>query len=286
MAEQNIQLKNQNGDMLFPLTKWNNIESRPSKLPNPASLTLGDVVYDGTETKIVEMIEGGTAPIAQTTGISTTEVMSQKAVTDELNALKQLINDATYSPITITSFTVAPSTVEIGSTVASVTLSWSLGGSAPTTLFVDGMTITSSTQTSLTRSGLSLKSNTTYSMTATDAKAATASKTATLSFLNRVHWGAASAPATYNSTFVLGLSNNALASSRSRTFTVTAGAGQYIYYAIPSSFGVPTFNVGGFDGGFVKVATFQHTNASGAVAAYDVYQSDNPNLGTQTVRVS
>ena len=57
MAEQNIQLKNQNGDMLFPLTKWNNIESRPSKLPNPASLTLGDVVYDGTETKIVEMIE-------------------------------------------------------------------------------------------------------------------------------------------------------------------------------------------------------------------------------------
>ena len=50
--------------MLFPLTKWNNIESRPSKLPNPASLTLGDVVYDGTETKIVEIVEGGTAPIA------------------------------------------------------------------------------------------------------------------------------------------------------------------------------------------------------------------------------
>ena len=131
--------------MLFPLTKWNNIESRPSKLPNPASLTLGDVVYDGTETKIVEMIEGGTAPIAQTTGTSTTDVMSQKAVTDELNALKQLINDATYSPITITSFTVVPSTVEIGSTVTSVVLSWSLGGSAPTTLVVDGMTITSPT---------------------------------------------------------------------------------------------------------------------------------------------
>ena len=93
-------------------------------------------------------------------------------------------------------------------------------------------------------------------MTATDSKAATASKTATLLFLNRVHWGAASVPATYNSTFVLGLSNNALASSRSRTFSVTAGAGQYIYYAIPSSFGTPTFNVGGFDGGFVKVATF------------------------------
>ena len=131
--------------MLFPLTKWNNIESRPLKLPNPASLTLGDVVYDGTATKIVETVEGGTAPIAQTTGTSTTDVMSQKAVTDELNALKQLINDATYSPITITSFTVVPSTVEIGSTVASVVLSWSLGGSAPTALVVNGTTITSLT---------------------------------------------------------------------------------------------------------------------------------------------
>ena len=74
-----------------------------------------------------------------------TDVMSQKAVTDELNALKQLINDATYSPITITSFTVVPSTVEIGSTVASVTLSWSLGGSAPTALVVNDTTITSLT---------------------------------------------------------------------------------------------------------------------------------------------
>lgn len=286
MAEQNIQLKNQNGDMLFPLTKWNNIESRPSKLPNPASLTLGDVVYDGTTTKVVETIEGGAVPIAQTTGTSMTDVMSQKAVTDEINALKKLIDDATYSPITITSFAVTPSIVEIGSTVTSVVLSWSLGGSAPTTLVVDGTTITDSTQTSLTRSRLSLKTNTTYSMSATDAKAATASKTATLSFLNRVHWGAASVPELYNSAFVLGLKNNALASSRNRTFSVTAGAGQYIYYTIPSSFGTPTFNVGGFDGGFTKVATFQHTNSSGAVAAYDVYQSDNPNLGTQTVRVS
>ena len=131
--------------MLFPLTKWNNIESRPSKLPNPASLTLGDVVYDGTATKIVETVEGGTAPIAQTTGTSTTDVMAQKAVTDELNALKQLINDATYSPITITSFTVAPSTVEIGSTITNVVLSWSLGGSAPTALVVNDTTITSLT---------------------------------------------------------------------------------------------------------------------------------------------
>lgn len=233
MAESNIQLKNQNGDALFPLTKWTNIESRPSKLPNPSALTIGDMVYDGTAAKAVEIVEGGTAaivegnatPLAQTTGTSTTDIMSQKAVTDEINALKKLIDDATYSPITITSFTVTPSTAEIGSTVTSVALSWSLGGSAPTTLVVDGTTITSTAQTSLIRSGLSLKTNTTYSITATDAKAATASKTALLSFLNRVHWGAASAPGTYNSAFVLGLASNALASSRSRTFSVTAGAG-------------------------------------------------------------
>ena len=62
--------------MLFPLTKWNNIESRPSKLPNPSALTIGDVVYDGTAAKAVEIVEGGTAPLAQTTGTSMTDVMS------------------------------------------------------------------------------------------------------------------------------------------------------------------------------------------------------------------
>ena len=37
------------------------------------------------------------------------------------------------------------------------------------------------------------------------------------------------------------------------------------------------------DGGFSKVATIEFTNASGYKENYDIYKSDNENLGTQTV---
>ncbi|WP_157796132.1 hypothetical protein [Thomasclavelia cocleata] len=52
---------------------------------------------------------------------------------------------------------------------------------------------------------------------------------------------------------------------------------------MPARYGAVNFNVGGFDGGFTKVATIEFTNASGYTENYDIYKSDNANLGTQTV---
>ena len=84
---------------------------------------------------------------------------------------------------------------------------------------------------------------------------------------------------------ILALASSALAGSRGRTFSVNAAAGEYIYYVIPSSFGTPTFNVGGFDGGFIKVGTVSHQNASGYTQDYDVWKSVNAGLGQTSVTV-
>lgn len=82
------------------------------------------------------------------------------------------------------------------------------------------------------------------------------------------------------------LASSALASSRARTISVSPGAGEYIYYGFPSSFGTPTFTVGGFSGGFSLAATANVTNGYGVTQTYSLWKSDNPNLGSTTVVVS
>lgn len=83
------------------------------------------------------------------------------------------------------------------------------------------------------------------------------------------------------------LANNALDNNRQRTFTVTAGAGEHIYYAYPTSYGAATFFVGGFEGGFDLVSdSISVTNANGVTQNYRLYKSTNPNLGTTTVQVT
>lgn len=185
-----------------------------------------------------------------------------------------------YKAISITSFTNDKNTVEMGSTVDTVNLKWSLNKKA-TALTLDGSAVTA-TDTSRALTGLGLKSNKTWTLKATDEKGASSSKTTSITFLNGVYYGVGAVPNAYDSSFVLNLTK-ALQSSRNKIFTLNAGAGEFIFYAIPARYGECGFNVGGFDGGFTKVATFDFTNASGYTESYCVYKSDNANLGNTTV---
>ncbi len=200
----------------------------------------------------------------------------------DIATLKSTIEDIQYSPISITSFTNDKNTVEIGTTITSVVFKWTTN-KTPKTLTLDNSTI-SNTLTTTTLSGQSITANKTFTLKATDDRNASVSKTTAITFCNGVYYGAA-APATVDSTFILKLTK-ALQSSKAKTFDCTTGSGQYIWYAIPTRYGTPSFNVGGFDGGFSKVSTIQFTNASGYTESYEVYKSDNSNLGKKTIKVS
>lgn len=118
-----------------------------------------------------------------------------------------------------------------------------------------------------------------------DDRGAEATKFGVVQWLNGVYTGAAEAPATIDSAFILTLTKS-LQSGKGKTFTVNAATGAYIWYACPVRYGTPTFNVGGFDGGFSRVATFDFTNSSGYAERYQVWRSDNAGLGSTTVKVS
>lgn len=218
----------------------------------------------------------------EATGVSY-DKNEQTNVGGALDDIYKRLDDIQYEPIAVTSMSVSPSQAEKGSTVTSVTVNWNVNKDPKSATLNDEPVEPG--DRSKTFSELTLKQNTTYTYKATDERDATAQRSATLSFLDKRYWGVGTVtePDQVDSAFVLGLSGSELSSSKTKTFTVNAGAGQYIYYAIPASFGTPVFYVGGFEGGFDVINTFEFTNASGYKTNYKVWKSTNANLGNTTV---
>lgn len=196
------------------------------------------------------------------------------------------IADLLYKPIQINTLAANPSQVEIGSIVNDVSLEFVMN-KKPTSATLDGTAKTITTASgSINLTNLSYSTNKTWTLVVTDERGASSTKNATLSFLNKAYWGTALSTPNINRTFILSLGNSVLTTTKARTINVNASTGEYIYYAIPSRFGACTFTVGGFLGGINKISTFSFTNSSGYAENYDVYRSDNANLGTQTVVIS
>ncbi|CAB4127319.1 hypothetical protein UFOVP75_137 [uncultured Caudovirales phage] len=148
----------------------------------------------------------------------------------------------------------------------------------------------SSTPTSFASLGTFTKSGNnqtvTFTLTASDGTDPSVSANVTTTWLPKVFFGNAADTSSATSGFITALPSNALASSRARSFTATAGTTDHLYYAIPSSYGTPVFTVGGFAGGFSLVGTVSVTNGFSVSQNYDLWKSDSANLGTTTVVVS
>lgn len=137
-----------------------------------------------------------------------------------------------------------------------------------------------------TLSGVNLKASKTYTLKATDARNAVATRTADVAFRDKRHWWVAvSLDAAGVTDQIINQATGELATWYNKTFTLNAAAGQHIYYAFPASWGTPRFFVGGFEGGFALLKTFDHKNASGATISYAVWKSTNAGLGNTTVEV-
>ena len=212
---------------------------------------------------------------------NTITVPNSQSDSTQIEDILSRLSALEYVPIAINSFTNNIGTVELGTTINSITFSWSTN-KTPTSLKIGTTELDASAKT-YTLTGQSIASNTTYKLTAADEKTSV-EKTTAVSFVNGIYYGV-SEESTIDSAFILKLTK-VLQGSRNKTFTVTAGSAQYIWYAVPTRYGTCTFNVGGFDGGFSLIDAVSFTNASNYTENYYVYRSDNANLGTQTVKVS
>jgi len=102
--------------------------------------------------------------------------------------------------------------------------------------------------------------------------------------INTIYWGYHTDTSATEAT-IEGLSGGSSTASNdnTRTFTVTPGASEYIYFAYPKRLGEVTFWVGGFEGGFEAVDTDSVGNSNGWSEDYYSYRSTNANLGETEV---
>ncbi len=201
--------------------------------------------------------------------------------------VNDLLDELLYEAILITSFTNQHGTQEKGVTLANVGLDWSRNKTSIIQSITGsgiGTVDPGNTATTYTILGINLSVNGSWTLNSGDGTN-NAVATTTINFYNKIHWGAR-VTGTINDAFILGLGGNRLQSTFATTFTVTAGASDYIYFALPTAYGNPAFIVGGFAGGFTKVSSaITHTNASGHIENYDIWRSNTLNLGETTVTV-
>ncbi|MDB4278007.1 hypothetical protein N9917_00095 [Deltaproteobacteria bacterium] len=195
----------------------------------------------------------------------------------------------------ISSFSASTGTVEVGSSVVTPSFTASYVRT-PDTATLDDSDGTPQkdvigTPTAFSSNGTFsetvLNASVTFTLAATEtATGGSDSDNASITWSPRTFWGV-DVDGLSTEADIEGLANSALDNNRNRTFTVSPGAGEHIYYAYPASYGAATFTVGGFTGGFVLVsATLSVTNPFGVTGDYRLYKSVNANLGATTVVVS
>jgi hypothetical protein len=111
----------------------------------------------------------------------------------------------------------------------------------------------------------------------------------TITWVRRAYWFAAASPGAFPGTFtqvwVEGHDAGTLTTTKNRTFTVNAGAGEHIYYFYRAAYGVGVFWVGGFEGGFNYLGDISLT-VNAVMESYRVYESVQVGLGSTQVTVT
>lgn len=94
-----------------------------------------------------------------------------------------------------------------------------------------------------------------------------------------IYYGVSVIPETYNSSFVRSLENQVASNSHLNSISTKPLVGEYIYYCVPASFGDCVFIYNNFVGGFSLIEEINFTNADGNTEAYNIYKSNQANLG-------
>jgi len=137
-------------------------------------------------------------------------------------------------PFEIKSFGVTPAVVPVGTSIASVLLSWQLSKAAASITISNIETVTPTDTTAVFNSPIT--STTTFIITATSNDGSTATRTASISFNHYRYWGTTTNP-TPDTAAVLAL-NSDLGTSKSKSVTYDCSGGKYFVWSYPKSFGM------------------------------------------------
>lgn len=201
-------------------------------------------------------------------------------------ALDKILAKIYYEAPTITSFSMSPATTEyeIGTTLSAGTIafSWAVNTEITSQSLTD-CSIAADDRSATYDSDLS--STKTFILSISDGET-TASATKKISFLHKVYWGSAAEPDEYDSAFILSLTNSKFAATKSGSYSMTVGSGEYGYVATPTSFGMTaSVWIGGFEVTLDNCGSINFTNASGNTSSFTIYRTGRQGLGSITMEI-
>lgn len=225
---------------------------------------------------------GDTGPQGPAGPTPSTMNADQILVTNEgyINA-QEIFDDLLYVPIEITSFSGGATQYELGRLLTSITFNWTINKTVTSQTLAGPPEMTpvvlTAGQRSVTVTLANLSSNATFTLTADDG-VTPVDADFNVSFVNRNYFGDVVIPGLIDSAFVLSLPS-ILKANRSHTYTSDAIGTQYNWYCYPTRYGTPTFYAGGFEGGWQLIQTLSFTNNYGYTEDYEIWRSENPDIG-------
>lgn len=228
----------------------------------------------------------GNITLADAEEISSEEVSYENTEHTEWDNVKKALDGVIakvfYIAPKIESFTMTPSTTiyEKGYSLDSLAFNWTLNKE------VTSQTLTDCTVTVDDRSATystPITNNKTFTLSVGDGQNGD-SKNLSISFQDKIYFGSASIPETYNSAFILGLSKSQFGTSIKGSYSVSVGASEYGYLCAPSSWSVKSeCYIFGFLTTLVKEGSFSFVNSQGYASTYDIFRTGKSGLGSITL---
>lgn len=223
--------------------------------------------------------------------LSTTSAnpVANSVITEEINKIKEEMGTLTFVPLVIEKFALNDPYQEVGTSRSTVTLLWKLS-KVPNELYLNNVLLSDNEATSTQIDGLItsqvIGETIDYTLKAITPKD-TVTETVQLLFTEAIKYGTADNTDSVTNSLIRGLESKKVQPTRKAELQVNADANKHIYIAIPASYGEPTFSVGGFEGGFVKMTTGSGVQyqRNGVSSPYHVYKSTNAGLGNTTIQV-
>ena len=237
-------------------------------------------IYDGTDWIAISSASSDGASTADNVEYTNADYPSYTNVDLALDALFSKVYYV--KPTCSLSASKSGGTFEIGTTItAPITFTWTTN-KAITSQTLTGCTLTdASVRTAIYNTNVT--SDKTFTLSVSDGENS-ASSSVSYKFLNKVYYGSASEPDSYDSAFILGLSNNKFATSIKGSYPITIESGQFGYIACPKSFNAPSeCYIGGFLTTLENAGEISFTNASGGVTTYTILRTGKSGLGSLTM---
>lgn len=199
-------------------------------------------------------------------------------------ALDALFNKVYYvKPTCLLSADKKGGIFEIGTVIsAPITFSWSTNKDVTSQTLTD-CTLEDANVRTVTYN-TNIATDKTFTLVVSDGENS-ASSSISYKFMDNIFWGSSAIAETYDSAFINALSNKKLTTSVKGTYSFNLADNEYGFWAVPTSMGISSVWIGGFEVTVDYLGPVSYTNAQGIPRQYDIYKTGKSGLGAISAEI-